>query len=42
MYDVKQWMEGFTEASLSGQANQHQFKVLYGMIRVTLPPPEVP
>ena len=33
MYDVKQWMEGFTDVSLSGHANQHQFKVLYGMIR---------
>ena len=41
MYDVKQWMEGFTEASLSGHASQHQFKVLYG-IRVTIPPTEVP
>ena len=37
MCDVKQWMEDFTEASLSGHAYQHQIKVvLYGMIRVTL------
>ena len=36
-------MEGFTEAGLSGHANQHQFKVvLYGMIRVTLSTPERP
>ena len=43
MYDVRQWMEGFTEAGLSGHANQHQFKVvLYGMIRVTLSTSERP
>ena len=43
MYNVKQWMEGFTEASLSGHANQRQFKVvLYGMVRVTLLTPERP
>lgn len=28
MYDVKQWLEGFTEASVSGRANQPQFKVV--------------
>lgn len=32
MFDVKEWMDGFTEAKLSGHANQHQFKVVLYVI----------